>query len=915
MSGTPASWLGEGKVAAMHAVSGVRIVDPTPLDAKGRHRIWSSWKCRGPSDGFAVRPTRIRFRAIAAGHARLPTTRPLIPGRLLHRPRRSPRRTLAVLSGACDDVPRSPHSVPCTPRPARIPSRAAFPALTASTMPDLRQGYWVHLLPSERCDGTLGIHLLARRTYTIPNDNVVLEPLPDEEQPPFLAQDRCDEGKPDVAPPTLEMELVAEKARVDVLVVGKTYAPGGKAAREWECSLRIGSRLQRLRILGPRKLYFVPPQKRSGDGKEAKLVPQPPRFGDPEPIKELPLSYTFAYGGRTRLIPDDETLRIQRAVQGQMAEEKAAEDKKNEAANAAKKAEEEKKAKEAEEKKLFETLGEEARRKQKEEKLKLGDGSEGFDAEGVRLWGASASKDGTAMLDIHEFEKQRLADMIAQEREEEAKAAARKAKKPDRRQNALGEYLEADEGVEILTDDVLAQELQKSAEEQEADAKARALAAKKRAKEAVELNDGTQVLDLDEMPQEDAWPADLKAKLDEGDQAERKAWDARVAEQKKHEAEKLKEFPELPCPTNPYGRGFLVCHHEVMVKRTELPQIENPDAPLTPADLVQDVMALEKVPLPAGFGTWPRQARPRIDLCGPYPSAVKEWPKQIEAQKRALDLKKDEDVALLRVLEQQKEPVPMRPGFFNSAAPTLQWGDLTGDEEVTLTNLTKDGTLFFKLPGKVLQAELDRGREIERQDMRLDTVVLEPDSRQVTLLWRTHYPLKTWEELGTYPHLVGWVLDLDVQQKKDLDWAARLKASQGDGTAVLDLAQLDEEMQKAAKLESKPDVVDVPVGEHTQALDLEKMGTYRQVEDDAWVKRASDGTVDVTAEEKAKKAEEAYVAEKLAAMKALEEKEKAEKARREEIGAAVAENKPVPPKDGPPGAKAPKPKAKAPAKG
>jgi hypothetical protein len=778
-------------------------------------------------------------------------------------------------------------------------------------MPDLRQGYWVHLLPSERCDGALGIHLLARRTYTIPKDNVVLEALPDEEQPPFLEQDRCDEGKPDVAPPTLEMELVAEKARVDVLVVGKTYAPGGKAAREWECSLRIGSRLQRLRIIGPRKLYFVPPQKRSGDGKEAKLVPQPPKFGEPEPIKELPLSYRFAYGGKSRLIPDDETLRIQRAVQGQMAEEKAVEDKKKDAAGAAKKAEEEKKAKEAEEKALFETLGEAARKKNKEEKLKLGDGSEGFDADGVRLWGASASKDGTAMLDIHEFEKQRLAEMIEVEKLERAKADALANKKPERRQNAQGEFLETDEGVEILTEDVLAEALQKSAEEQAADAQARAKAAKKRAKEAVELNDGTKVLDLDDMPAEDAWRADLKDKLDEGDQAERKAWDARVAAQKAHEDEKLKEFPELPCPTNPYGRGFLMCNHEVMIKRTELPQIEDPAAPLTPADLVQDVMALDKVPLPVGFGTWPRHARPRIDLCGPYPSSAKEWPGQIEAQKRALDLKKDEDVALLRVLDQQKAPVPMRPGFFNSAAPTLQWGDLQGDEEVTLTNLTKDGTLFFKLPGKVLEAELDRGHGIERQTMRLDTLILEPDARTVTMLWRAHYPLKTWEELGTYPHLVGWVLDLDVKEKKDKDWADRLKASQGEGTSVLDISQLEEEMQKASKLEVKPVIVAVPQGEHTQALDLEKMGTYRQVEDDAWVKRASDGTVDVTADEKAKKAEEAYVAEKLAAMKALEDKEKAEKARREEIGAAVAENKPVPPKDGPPGAKAPKPKAKA----
>ena len=789
-------------------------------------------------------------------------------------------------------------------------------------MPDLRQGYWVQLLPAERCDGTLAIHLIARRTYAIVVDNVVLEALPDDAQPPFLTQDRCDEGKPEVAPPTLESELVAEKARVDVIVVGKTYAPGGKAAKEWECSVRIGPRLQRLRILGPRKLYFVPPQKRSKDGeKEAKLVPMPPKFGEPEPIKELPLSYLLAYGGMTRIIPDDESLRIQRAVSAQMAEEQAVEDKKQEAAQAKDKAAAAKKAKEDEEKALFETLGEAARKKNKEEKLKLGDGSEGFDADGVRLWGASASKDGTAMLDIHEFEKQRLAEMIEVEKAESAKAELLAKKKPERRQNALGEFLEADEGVEILTDDVLAQELQKSSAELEIDAQARAAAAKKRAKEAVELNDGTQVLDLDDMPAEDVWPADLKTKLDEGDHAERKAWDKRVAEQKAHEAEKLKEFPQLPCPTNPFGRGFLACYHEVMVKLTELPQIEDPAAPLTPKDLIQDVMALDKVPLPAGFSTYPRQARPRVELAGPYPSAVKDWPKQIEAQKRALDLKKQEDVALLRALDKQTQPVAMRPGFFNSASPTMQWGDLTGDEEVTLTNLTKDGTLFFKLPGKVLEAELDRGRGIERTEMRLDTLVVEPEAKTVTLLWRAHYPLKSWEELGDYPHMVGWVLDLDVAAKKDKDWAERLKASQGEGTAVLDISMLEEEQAKAeAAVPKMAKPLDLPAGENTQALDLEKMGTYRTVDDDAWVKQASDGTVDVTGAEKAKKAEEAYVADKLAALKALESKEDKEKARRQEIATAVTENKPVPPKDGPPvkGAKPPPPpppKAKAKAKG
>ena len=70
-------------------------------------------------------------------------------------------------------------------------------------MAELRKGYWVHLLPVERPSGALAIALIARRTYSIAADSAVLVPLPDEEQPPILEQDRCDEGKPEKAPPTV----------------------------------------------------------------------------------------------------------------------------------------------------------------------------------------------------------------------------------------------------------------------------------------------------------------------------------------------------------------------------------------------------------------------------------------------------------------------------------------------------------------------------------------------------------------------------------------------------------------------------------------------------------------------------------------------------------------------------------------
>ncbi|MSP93347.1 MAG: DUF2169 domain-containing protein [Myxococcales bacterium] len=772
-------------------------------------------------------------------------------------------------------------------------------------MPALRKGYWVELLPAERCDGTVAVAFIAKRTFKIAADSAVLEALPDEEQPPLLATDRCDEGKPDKAAPTVEVELVPEKFRVDVIVVGKALAPGGKALKEWEVGIRLGDRTQRLRILGPRRCKFVPPKKQ-GD----KFVDQLPQFSEPEPVKEVPLTFTNAYGGWTHVIPDDETLRIQREVDKVVGAEQAEAQAKKAAAQADQKKKDEVAAKEKKVQEMFEDLG---KKGPKDEKLKRGYGEEGFDEDGVRLWGAAAAKDGTAVLSLEEFDKQELAEMARLEREAQeaaeraAKAAAEATNKPAERKlrrNALGEMIEVDDGVDLLSDAEWEKQQAADAVQAEAEHIAQAKLAKKRSREQVQQNDGTQVMeamDDDDAPGPDVWEKDLKANVDVGDQAERKAWEQRVAERKKAEAEKLKEFPQMPCPTNPFGKGFLVSNRQILVEKLELPLIEDPAAPLTPRDLMQDWLQLDKVPLPAGFSCWPRQARPRIDLAGPLPSGLTGWDKKLDEEKRKLDLTKEEDVAALRELDRRGKPVVMQPGWYNSAAPTMQWGNLYGDEECTLTHLTKEGTLFFKLPGKVIEAELDRGRGIERKDMKLDTVVIDLEPRTVTLVWRTHYPMASMDELETYPHFVGWVLDLDIADKRNKDWAENLKKSQGDGTAVLDL--------NAMPLEAEPYLPPRPLDAKPEddALDIEKMGMYRQVHDDGWDVEASGGVIDVKGEAKKKKAEEEYVKQKTEALKALEATEKKEKERREEVGAAVAAGKPVPPKDGPKKGKPPEP--------
>lgn len=771
-------------------------------------------------------------------------------------------------------------------------------------MADLRKGYWVQLLPCERHDGSLTLALIARRTYKIAADSAEIVPLDDAEQPPFLEQDRCDEGKPDKAPPTLEAELVPEKPKVDVLVIGKAYAPGGKPAAEFEVGVTVGARTERLKIWGPRKATWQPPKK-----VDNKLVPQLPTFTKPEPIKDLPLSYKHAYGGKTWWIQDESELRLAAQVNAVVDEEQKEKKDKQAALKAekAKKAEAEKKERMVQE--VF--AQKDAAAKARDEKLKLGDGSEGFDEDGVRIFGASASKDGTAVMSLEEFDRQQLADMATQMRVEQETAAARAAEEAKKklRRNADGEYLERDDGAEILTDDALAKHLDADKQAAEAEAARAAKEAQRREREQVENAGGTRVLDLDEFDGNDAsdnWPGTLRAELDEKDAAGKKQREKEAEERRKREEEALAKYPQLTSPTNPYGKGFCVCNQREVLQRLELPQIEHPDALLTPKDLIREVAKLGEVPFAAGFGCFPRFARPRVDHFGPLPSAVKDFDKLREQQKRELDLEDDEQVRLLRELDKQGKPATMRPLFYNTAPTNLQWHDLRGDEAITLHNLSKEGTLYFKLPAKVLTGELDRGRGIERQDLRLDTLAIDVEARMVTLLWRTQYALKSFDEIGEYPHMIGWVLDLDVQARRDLDWAERLKKAQGEGTAMLDLNAMPiehEEYLPPSQPEPRQRAAD-------GALELPKEGSYVLAEqDDQWIKDAAAGVRDLDGEDKKRKEEAAYLAKKKAALDALAKAEKEEEERRKEVAEAVQTGKPIPPKDGGPDGK-PKPKPK-----
>ncbi len=223
---------------------------------------------------------------------------------------------------------------------------------------------------------------------------------------------------------------------------------------------------------------------------------------------------------------------------------------------------------------------------------------------------------------------------------------------------------------------------------------------------------------------------------------------------------------------------------------------------------------------------------------------------------------------------------------------------MVGDEEIELDHLSKSGHLIFRLPGRAVLAELDRGAGVERRELTLDTLVIAPDDREVTMVWRTHYPLASIDEVATYPQLAAWVLDLDVKDKRAADWAEAAAKQRGDGTAIFDVADLERGEDYWRTISDERLAAEAAeASEGTAALDIRRMGLYREADDSAWENEAREGVVDEGALAKQKAEEEAWLEDKQKAVAALEDKEKQDAVRREEVAEAAKAGKPIPPPD------------------
>jgi len=223
----------------------------------------------------------------------------------------------------------------------------------------------------------------------------------------------------------------------------------------------------------------------------------------------------------------------------------------------------------------------------------------------------------------------------------------------------------------------------------------------------------------------------------------------------------------LPCPTNPFGKGFILGNFAETIDGVELPLIEDPENLLTPENIVVEAIDLPNAPAPAGFGWYGRSWFPRAGLWGVQ--EVEKEDQENMIRERVLDMNPEdpgERVTIEAVLD-LKLPI-MKPECYNAAAPGMTIKELIGDEGVTITNIEPSGIYSFHLPREKPLLFVDRGNGPEFVSVGLDTVFVRPDENRFSLVWRGYQPYGGLDELTTYTKIEPTVevLSLDAYRER-----------------------------------------------------------------------------------------------------------------------------------------------------
>ena len=92
-----------------------------------------------------------------------------------------------------------------------------------------------------------------------------------------------DNGDPEWSTVQYESELAPFKPAIDVVVIGKAYAPDGEPTQQMIATVTVGNKEKAISILGDRECHY-----RENDN---------PIVSDPKPFTEMEIRYDKAYGG------------------------------------------------------------------------------------------------------------------------------------------------------------------------------------------------------------------------------------------------------------------------------------------------------------------------------------------------------------------------------------------------------------------------------------------------------------------------------------------------------------------------------------------------------------------------------------------------------------------------------------------
>ena len=195
-----------------------------------------------------------------------------------------------------------------------------------------------------------------------------------------------------------------------------------------------------------------------------------------------------------------------------------------------------------------------------------------------------------------------------------------------------------------------------------------------------------------------------------------------------------------PYPRNPLGAGFVVLNKKESVDKLNLPNLEDPQDPLSPQRLcVGEYAHWQGQPHAVGLGWVSKTCQPRCALAGILPAD-----RATEQQMRAA-------YAPFVPADQRQAYVAnglpdMDFRFFNGASEGLSLPFLQGDERVQTEHLAPEGRLDFLLPSERPRIGLDIGSGIEAPDVVLHTVQIRLQERALDLVWRAAvpYPGRDW---------------------------------------------------------------------------------------------------------------------------------------------------------------------------